>query len=299
MDSMKGIVNPVEARTHALNVEGVFFQQRVAEILRLAGWRIVAEEYPVAFPPGNGPILGKEGRLDIRAEKQFNNYITVLAVECKKADPGYKEWVFFPKGEGAVEAPVVIRKQRPDAPEGSTGRDRWDIPTAVARFGTGLICKEARELKAEYGNPNSWKSTTKRIEEGCYQAAQATQALLSEIGRRQGLLMDRRMEPTVTTWIIPVVVTTADLLLCRFDPIHVSLETGQIDWNKVTYDPLDATALEYPLPVHLQLLPGDPLGLRPEEVHTFTKKHVFIVQGKSLEAFVQESSLGNSVAGSS
>lgn len=135
---MIGKPNPVQARTHALNVEGIFFQQRVADILRQAGWTVVAEEYPVAFPPGNGPIVGKEGRLDIRAERQFPGYVTVLAVECKKADPDYKEWVFFPKGENHIQAPVIVRKMKAGAPESATGRDKWDIPTAVSSLTIGL-----------------------------------------------------------------------------------------------------------------------------------------------------------------
>lgn len=59
---------------------------------------------------GQRTILGKEGRLDIRAEKQFSGYYTILAVECKKADPGYKDLVFFPKERGEVKAAVVDPK---------------------------------------------------------------------------------------------------------------------------------------------------------------------------------------------
>lgn len=285
-------VNPVEARTHALNVEGVYFQRRVADVLDDESWTVVAEEYPVAFPPGNGPMLGKEGRLDIRAEKQFPGHVTVLAVECKKADPDYKEWVFFRKDLGTVRAAAILRREKAGAIQGSDGRDRWDIPTLIADLTTGIICNDAREVKAEYGKPDSWKTATKRIEDGCYQAAQATQALVREIGIRQGLLLDRKMEPAMTTWVIPMVVTTANLLVCRFDPARVSLETGEIDWNNVSYDPRDAVALEYPLPTHLQMRPSDPLALRPEEVHTFTKKHVFIVKATSLGAFLRAGDLG-------
>jgi len=72
-------IDPAEAKTHALNVEGVFFQQRVAHVIIASGWPIAAQEYPVAFPPGNGPILGKEGRLDIWSERLFADYRVFLA----------------------------------------------------------------------------------------------------------------------------------------------------------------------------------------------------------------------------
>ncbi len=296
MSDVNAGINPVQARTHALNIEGIFLQQRVAHILRQVGWTVTAEEYSIAFPPGNGPILGKEGRLDIRAEKGFSTFRTVLAVECKKADSGYKDWVFFPKGEAQVKAAVVIRKVKDGADQSATGRDRWDIPSAITPFTTGLICQDARELKAEYGKPDSWKSATERIEKACYQAAQATQALAAEIGDRQGLLLNARMEPEITTWVIPMVVTTASLLLCRFDPRHVSLDTGEIDWTQVSYDSVDAVALEYPLPVHLQMRPMEPLRLGPEDVNTFRKKHVFIVKSTGLERFLQRADLGAPLA---
>src|SRR2546425_2782778 len=109
----------------------------------------------------------------------------------------------------------------------ATGRDRWEITTAIVELGTGQTCQDARELKAEHGKTNSWKSATERIEKACYQAAQATQALVSEIGRRQGLLLNHQMEPEITTLVVPMVVTTANILLCHFDTKHVSLRTGE------------------------------------------------------------------------
>jgi hypothetical protein len=290
---VNGKIDPLQSRTYALNVEGIFFQRRVADIFRWAGWTVAAEEYPVAFPPGNWPIVGKEGRLDIRVEKRFPERRIVLAVECKKADPDYKDWVFFPKGhDESIKSAQVIRKEKDGATTSTTGRDRWEITTAIVGFDTGPTCQDARELKAEHRKTNSWKSATERIEKACYQAAQATQALVIEIGRRQGLLLDHQMEPEVTTAVMPMVVTTANLLLCHFDAKHVSLLTGEIDWTQVSYEAVNLIILEYPLPVHLQMKPLEPLKLPPEDVDTFAKKHVFIITGSGLEDFLQGENLG-------
>lgn len=103
------------------------------------------------------------------------------------------------------------------------------------------------------------------------------------------------MEPDVTTWIIPMVVTTASILLCHFDPRHVSLETGELDWAQVTYESADGVALAYPLPVHLQMKPLEPIRLRSEDIDTFVKKHIFIVRGAGLEGFLQSADLGTPI----
>jgi hypothetical protein len=286
-------VDPVQSRTHALNVEGVFFQRRVADIFRRAGWTVAAEEYPVSFPPGQWPTVGKEGRLDIRVERRFQERRIVLAVECKKADPGYKEWVFFPKGpDESIKSAQIIRKEKGDAAASATGHGKWEITTAIVELGTGQTCQDARELKAEHGKTNFWKSATERIEKACYQAAQATQALVSEIGRRQGLLLNHQMEPEITTFVVPMVVTTANILLCHFDAKHVSLRTGEIDSTHVSYEAVDSIMLEYPLPVHLQMMPLEPIKLPPENVGTFAKKHILIITGSGLEVFLQDENLG-------
>jgi hypothetical protein len=295
---VNGKIDPLQARTHALNVEGIFFQHRVADIFRRAGWTVAAEEYPVAFPPGNWPTVGKEGRLDIRVEKRFPERRIVLAVECKKADPDFKDWVFFPKGhDESIKSAQIIRKEKDGVATTATGHGRWEITTAIVGIDTGPTCQDARELKAEHGKTNSWKSATERIEKACYQAVQATQALVTEIGRRQGLLLNNQMEPEVTTAVMPMVVTTANLFLCHFDAKNVSLQTGEIDRALVSYEAVNLIILEYPLPVHLQMQPMEPLKVPPEDVNTFAKKHVFIITGSGLETFLQSENLGVSSDG--
>src|SRR5262245_36823232 len=101
---MPAPINLTESRTHALNAEGVFFQQRVAAEFRRIGWTLAAQEYPVAFPRGTGPLPGKEGRLDLLVRNSRQITHIWLAVECKKADRKYKEWVFFPNTAGGLEA---------------------------------------------------------------------------------------------------------------------------------------------------------------------------------------------------
>ncbi len=60
----------------------------------------------------------------------------------------------------------------------------------------------------------------------------------------------------------------------------------------VSYEDKDAVAVEYPLPVHLQVRPMEPLKLKPEDVSTFSKRHIFVVRSTGLENFLQSADLG-------
>ena len=56
---------------------------------------------PVEFPPPQ-QSRGKESNLDIKAELHldgrdgYKNILTLL-IECKKNNPGFIKWLFFPK----------------------------------------------------------------------------------------------------------------------------------------------------------------------------------------------------------
>lgn len=55
----------------------------------------------------------------------------------------------------------------------------------------------------------------------------------------------------------PVIVTTATLFLCDFDPAFVDLETGEIDFDKVTLQPASGLVYNYPLHADLQFDVGN------------------------------------------
>ena len=66
---------------HSLNIHGLFFQEWCASVVQHSNnWDLMTTEYPVEYPPPNGPIRGKESRLDIRAHlKHQNGIFTILA----------------------------------------------------------------------------------------------------------------------------------------------------------------------------------------------------------------------------
>ena len=83
---------------HSINIHGVFFERWCQRVVSEApGWSLDSTNYPVEFPPPNGPIRGKESTLDIRASRRDADLAMVLLIECKKNNPEFVNWIFFRK----------------------------------------------------------------------------------------------------------------------------------------------------------------------------------------------------------
>src|SRR4051794_19913157 len=83
---------------HSINIHGVFFERWCQKkISATFPWRVKSTNYPVEYPPPNGPLRGKESALDIRAEIQLGDLLLTLTIECKKNNPDFVKWIFFLK----------------------------------------------------------------------------------------------------------------------------------------------------------------------------------------------------------
>src|SRR6266571_6998402 len=88
-----------EWRTHVLNIHGTPFEQICEHHLRQApDWAFRSSRYPVEFPPSYTPqaSLTKNGELDLWGSCLPPGLKIELLVECKKNNPDYTDWVFFP-----------------------------------------------------------------------------------------------------------------------------------------------------------------------------------------------------------
>src|SRR6266571_1049968 len=88
-----------EWRTHVLNIHGTPFEQICEHHLRQApDWAFRSSRYPVEFPPSYTPqaSLTKNSELDLWGICRPSGLTIELLVECKKNNPEYTDWVFFP-----------------------------------------------------------------------------------------------------------------------------------------------------------------------------------------------------------
>jgi hypothetical protein len=101
---------------HAINIHGFFFEtwcKSIIESLNL--WKVVSTGEPVS-------VNGKESNLDIWAEYRSNNkeHILNILIECKKANPEFVKWIFFPRRPSsktnAIVVPEVVVSEDKGAP---------------------------------------------------------------------------------------------------------------------------------------------------------------------------------------
>ena len=86
-----------------------------------------------------------------------------------------------------------------------------------------------------------------------------------------------------------MIVTSARLWLCHFDPRDVSASTGEIPLSKATLAPCTSLMYEYPVPQHLQLQPADLASAVESGLHElFVRMHILIVQSDKLEEVLLE-----------
>ncbi len=224
---------------HSLNIHGTFFERWCqGRIATTEPWKVVTTNYPVA-------VNGHESALDIWAEIRGTNAKMFLLIECKKNNPELVNWVFFPKsrdfalfpGLGAANSAnsIVLRATRTRLP----------------------VANEGRETRANYlayrKTDNKTRTANNSITEAARQVSIATESILQEEVERGRLSAVHSMADLhINTTIVPVIVTTASLYLCRFSSQDVEQSSGEIPPSEVDLEPQGYLIYEYPLPRHLQ-----------------------------------------------
>src|SRR3989442_8216422 len=99
-----------EWMTHVLNIHGTPFEHLCEHHLRQsADWTFKSSRYPVEFPPSYTPqvSLTKNGELDLWGTCTPPGLKIELLVECKKNNPDFTDWVFFPTRNPAPTFPSI------------------------------------------------------------------------------------------------------------------------------------------------------------------------------------------------
>ena len=287
-------MNPIaitqdEWTVHALNIHGVFFERRCADaVVDTPDWKVLSTNYPVEFPPPNGPWRGKESSLDIWARRDTgSNSIVDVLIECKKANPEFVNWIFFPKGESPSPTPFSFVMTTNSH---SADQSAWTSQTRIMDGTTGLsMSNDAREVRGDYvkhKSGNKTRTSNAAIQEAAYQVALANSAIVHE----DSLRLDKaRISPQhlAPPWIsksyVPIIVTTAKLFRADFSSRGISLDVGEINLKDVTLSPIQDVVYEYALPKHLQASPANPLDfLKGGNDDAFTRMHIIVVHAGSL-----------------
>ncbi|MBD2240045.1 hypothetical protein H6G35_26235 [Aulosira sp. FACHB-113] len=288
------MVNPQtdqEWTIHSINIHGVFFEHWCEDLFRsVPDLKVVSTNYPVEFPPPNGHLRGKESALDIRVELRDGSKIVTFIVECKKNNPDFVDWVFFPKrGEMAQRQFVVRAIDNLTKQESNLG---WDVNTHLLKLPINSVTlfSEARETRGDY---QSWKSGQKTktsnaaVTDAAYQVALATQAIWMEETQHSQKQATYNPIPQLnyeTQIIVPCIVTTAQLYSCSFDPKNVNSGTGEISLDKAILQPVPFVIYEYSLPKHLQSAPLDLVQvISSNNLEVFVRMDIIVINSSYLK----------------
>ena len=275
---------------HALNIHGVFFERRCVDaVIDTPGWKVLSTNYPVEYPPPNGPWRGKESSLDIWARRDAGPNATVdIFVECKKANPDFVNWVFFPKAECQQPAPFIFAEAINTS--NPAGAGAWTSQVVMQRGTTDLsISNDAREVRGDYvknQSGNKTKTSNAAIQEAAYQVALANRAIVHEetsLLEKARISPDHPAPPWPSKAYVPIIVTTANLFRVDFASRSTSLGSGEIGLNEAKLTPVQSILYEYALPKHLQFSPAQPLEvLKSGNSDTFSRMHIIVVHSEAL-----------------
>lgn len=278
---------------HSINIHGLFFERWCENVVANApGWKVKSTNYPVEYPPPNGPWRGKESALDIRAEFRHGEDILSLIIECKKHNPEFVNWIFFPRvpsiPSGRASAYSVSNSMEPDTGVG------WIPAGAVAMLRSTLIgADDGREVRSGYlqsHKGDKTKTSNAAISDAAYQVALAIQSIFFEEMKFSKTLGSANPSPGLPyrkLTILPVIVTSAHIFVCEFDPADVDPSTGEIPYAKATIKEVPNVSFQYPLPRHLQGKPASLAdALSTGQLHQFTHMGIIVTHSEAFPEFL-------------
>jgi len=278
---------------HSINIHGIFFErwcQKVIEQTKI--WTLDSVNYPVEFPPSNGPFRGKESTLDIRASRDMTDRRVCLLIECKKNNPDFVHWVFFQKPRERANTDFVFSSVANWVKDSIT--HRWEPEMgSVPSPHDYIVTDEGRETR---GNYLDWKKDNKKtktsnaaILEAAYQVGIATQSVVHEdYVVCQKFNATSLPPPWALKFYMPVILTTARLFTCEFDPNTVDPATGEITLTSASLSERQELVFEYALPRSLQPNPTNlPKAYKEGIIDSFTRLHIVVVQSQQFPNFLQ------------
>lgn len=278
---------------HSLNIQGTFFERWCQETIRKSKWNVLSTNYPVEFPPHNGPFVGEQSTLDVYAQLRKTTIDLTLLVECKKNNPEFIDWIFFPhsntKRHKHFTGALITKEPTQDQ------QKNWQTTSMLSPMISldWIPTSDAWETRGKYSDykaGNKTRTSNAAINQAAHQVSLATRAIFGKEIRATDLLSKKEanLQPSPVHQIfIPTIVTTAKLKLCNFDPKDINDKTGEISFSKVTLKEQPYLLYEYPLPVHFHSTPQDEVAVLKSGNKDFgTRMDILIVNSSHLTDFL-------------
>jgi hypothetical protein len=288
---------------HSLNIQGTFFERWCQETMKKSRWKVVSTNYPVEYPPQNGPFIGEQSTLDIYAQLAKESILLTLLVECKKHNPEFIDWVFFynpnPDRPTHFTGSLIANKLLLD----SANANKWSISSALTpmRSLDWVQTSDAWETRGDYlaykKDRDKTRTSNGAISAAAHQIALATKSIMIAELENDKILSERIANaelPYQHQIFIPTIVTTAHLFTCKFEPKDVDQATGVIPFSKAQLTEQPYLLYEYPLPAHFRSEPLDKVGIIKSGNKDFgTRMDILVVNSNKFQEFLEKLEKGN------
>ncbi len=309
----------LDDKMSALNKSGTFLHAEVYRILRSSGYRATAEHPVQVAPFVQDPLkrpralkneehsvhpvtvtaefqralaesqqtgLAKERVVDIVAATPIVPPLElILPIEVKKADPGYADWVFmnYNTSKTSMIATLIsthdldglllfgIPGSDLDSRPLRVEKARISIPSISTNIYDGAVpLMLNKSSKYDFKNRSLNEAAT-QVVEGTF--GLITNKLIHQVSTGIGY--------NTSQCYIPIVVTTANLHSCRYDPDDFEMSTGLVSKGNLRKE--EFLIYECPAPI-TTAFPHQLTHLdRRQHVRSLTKWQVVIVQARSFE----------------
>lgn len=272
----------------ALNEQGYLLHHKLVKVLQPSAdqkqfkheWYVEASEVPVSLTNGD------ETRVDIVLRHRQSNPENPwhVVVECKRAARDYKRWVFFSDIQyGRGPSPSSYYTEHAGLRNGWNHQGDPDLSQFLHTREATKDCPVfdfGLEARTEPPGRDKRASATTAIEDSLHQVTLGQTGLANTLRRAHMLFFD----------LIPVVVTTAELMSAQFDASKVSLHDGKIAPQDLKLKPRKWLAINYRISDVVSQHSGLDYGRNKsiaQHIGARQVRTVFVVQAEHIQPFLE------------
>lgn len=256
-----------------LNKTGIFLEQKVHVSLDRHPKFVSRREHPFSSMNLINETVPEiiEGAIDVFAVANIKeDTLLCLCIECKKANPEQKHWVFEMRTTGSEIYPFVYY----DNKIGELNYEKNIFFPSLNYPGMDHFDRAIQAFQFKTKSGALSRNMTEMAHHSLKQANQAVKAIAPSPNEVFKVLSSGPKN----ILFLPVVVTTANLWTTKYNPQDVSWKTGELKASKIGLESRDWVHFEFPLPVNLKL--------KDKDAKEYEKRPTFVVKANKFSTFV-------------
>lgn len=282
---------------NGLNQQGFLFQEKCADDINNTSnstrWRLHTTEHPVS-------LKDHDTRIDIiiREIEISGELLKFGVIECKKVNPDYNCWLF---GKPLYEIPGPAKAQIIKL--SFTNMNNLKVAKVRHPFiiNSYVIDNWWIQVNIDPNKKNNQKySDPEPIEDALIQVCFGVGGLVEERIRQITKIFNDQANDFYNlseAYFIPIIVTTAELYVSKYNLSDVDISTGTIEKSKLNFEGLSNTTrpvnwvmVEFGAPNRTipDLIFNNVEGIDPVDMEPYNRTSVFIVNSRYLEEFLRQ-----------